>query len=1096
MTTRMGLPVRTALFLLWFPMSACAATYYIDYASGRDGNPGTREGPWKHHPWDENARELPAGVKGAHTYVFKRGVDYQGSLIAGDSGAGPEDPVVLTGAEEWGSGEAIVSGGGDVRGVWRQCRAGEFPELPPDDAGKVWYVEWLQDPPPRTLFEVRDGAILRIHQAREPNFDEQIELHGDDPRAHWFEPADVDRTFTLHVESADGFEVGDQIAGMGKWKDVDEDAFNLKKGDTTVVEVGARLLTLRNSTYKRGEFEVGAMLTNGKARTRITKLAGAHDVRYSLRDPGNLPRITPHWAGGTIWIENLHGSNPHPGLLQAVDPAKGELVFYPHAGLTRPPRRHSRYRVENIPSILDAPGEFFYSAKRNILFVRLAGDRDPNEARVVAGSRLFHIRIWNQRNITLLGLHFRFLNEVKLGIGAGHHGEPTFHSEDENAAILLNGNTSHITVRDCSFVELPYGITGYTDERGQASGQAMRHVTVAGNRFRNIGGGAILLEPRSIRWKRASTGRIDHMKILHNHIANSGYRLPKFAYWGQGILVTRDPVVEIAHNTVQRCHGSGILWHGPGFTGGNAERREPLIRGRIHHNAVEDTMLGKQDYGGIEVWYGPGYVYNNISVNAVGYKHADYRFSGGKVKDFYRTSCWGPQIYLDQGYKQAVFNNILVGGKNDVNQPIYNAAGINEAQGFLNMVFNNTIIRCADGLHKGMTYEHNRCYYLNNLMVEMGLHFFNTAVPSKATEFDTLAFGYNVCRGQPTHFGSFEPSWAIPGARSKREHHATLESWRTSLESRQALLAQTGWVTEAPLVAGTDAANPRPLPNTPVVDNARKVFVPWSLYEVVGEWPFHRYRKDPAVLLDEHVFWNEDWKNRRELNKTVRRNNLVGHGLAAEAYGEGILENWTTSALSLDGKGQYGRFDATDDMDMDINSFLIEAVLRSTAHGPVVSKMAGTREGRAGYLLEILSDGKASVTLAAAGSRVVRAVSGGRINDGRWHHLIAEADRTNGQLTLYIDGRQDTRVRLGLPADAGLKNPGVFLLGRHQDAYHRFEIDFLRVSRGSLQDAETDIAELYAWEFDGPFLSDFHGNPPSGKARDVGAVELVESTAR
>ena len=34
-------------------------------------------------------------------------------------------------------------------------------------------------------------------------------------------------------------------------------------------------------------------------------------------------------------------------------------------------------------------------------------------------------------------------------------------------------------------------------------------------------------------------------------------------------------------------------------------------------------------------------------------------------------------------------------------------------------------------------------------------------------------------------------------------------------------------------------------------------------------------------------------------------------------------------------------------------------------------------------------------------------------------------------------------------------------------------MDFLRVSRGTLKEAETNIEELYDWEFNGPFLKDF-----------------------
>ena len=46
-------------------------------------------------------------------------------------------------------------------------------------------------------------------------------------------------------------------------------------------------------------------------------------------------------------------------------------------------------------------------------------------------------------------------------------------------------------------------------------------------------------------------------------------------------------------------------------------------------------------------------------------------------------------------------------------------------------------------------------------------------------------------------------------------------------------------------------------------------------------------------------------------------------------------------------------------------------------------------------------------------------------------------------------------------------------------------------SEGTLADAETNIQELYDWEFNGPFLKDFAGHLPTGASRDAGAVEFT-----
>ena len=50
-------------------------------------------------------------------------------------------------------------------------------------------------------------------------------------------------------------------------------------------------------------------------------------------------------------------------------------------------------------------------------------------------------------------------------------------------------------------------------------------------------------------------------------------------------------------------------------------------------------------------------------------------------------------------------------------------------------------------------------------------------------------------------------------------------------------------------------------------------------------------------------------------------------------------------------------------------------------------------------------------------------------------------------------------------------------------------VDFLRVCRSTLAESKTTMAELYAWQFDGPFLKDFTGREPGiGRSRDCGAI--------
>ena len=78
---------------------------------------------------------------------------------------------------------------------------------------------------------------------------------------------------------------------------------------------------------------------------------------------------------------------------------------------------------------------------------------------------------------------------------------------------------------------------------------------------------------------------------------------------------------------------------------------------------------------------------------------------------------------------------------------------------------------------------------------------------------------------------------------------------------------------------------------------------------------------------------------------------------------------------------------------------------------------------------------------------------------------------------------------IGIAKGSSLENGSdLYVGGTPSGLYFNGALDFLRVCLGTLADAKTDIDELYAWEFDGPFLKDFTGRYPKGK-RDAGALE-------
>ena len=114
-----------AISLLASASQGKAATYYIDYAGGSDGNAGTStDTAWQHCPGDSSATATAAtpSLAAGDTVVFKGGVSYiltskKSYSIYGTPGIGvlwsgsPDSPITYDGnsAETWGTGKALIT---------------------------------------------------------------------------------------------------------------------------------------------------------------------------------------------------------------------------------------------------------------------------------------------------------------------------------------------------------------------------------------------------------------------------------------------------------------------------------------------------------------------------------------------------------------------------------------------------------------------------------------------------------------------------------------------------------------------------------------------------------------------------------------------------------------------------------------------------------------------------------------------------------------------------------------------------------------------------------------------------------------------------
>ena len=1020
---------------------------YIDFGSGRDANDGASKAtPWRHHPWDAAATGRAKACTGVHTYVFKGGVHYRGELTVREGGR-PGEPVVLTRDPAWGEGDAVLCGSEEVTG-WRQGADRE--DIP--EPAKVWHADLGFAP--RSLWMVRpNGECVRIPLARMPNWKVS---DPDDVKAEWW-----------------SWDMPPPL----KWF-----------GNTVAV---------------------------GRQKVHL-----AGDSVHVKGRPREL------FEGAVIYPE--HGwviGKPYPTRVMHVDAEQGTLGFGGRTGDGSGGgviMRGMRYYLEDKPQYLDDPdGEFWFDRKGDggRLYLRLPGDTDPATVRIEAARRGVLVGGTKVEHLHVSGLSFRFTGPVwdLTTVYWDFSAKPwRLRPERHPASVRVWGEGRDVRVTNCRFEHVVAGIHIRALERGMR----VDDVLVADNEFRHTDDSAIVVGDGAFWGYSQLAGRLGDVRILRNRAVETGAR-PGRLHLGTTLAVEHPLTAEIAGNVLERSYAQGIDVLGAKRSGCWGD--VPLSRILIHHNKVWESMLDANDYGGIETWQGgPTYVYGNLSHHAQGLKRYEQTVHGSNAG-------FGHAYYLDGAFKNYHFHNIAWGRSNDPTQPTVNCAAFQEIHGYQNTFFHNTAYNYCIGSRRQAP-RAGRNKYLANLWSSMSEQVFRHGEPVRVSgggnaadvgggtglyALETNAYAGNVFHDF-AKLGCVEP-FVGKGWNTPEEGLLDLAAFRAALARNGSIAAELGGVApEAPL---RDPANHdfRPTPAEVPGGRGAKVFVPWALSGVVAEWNFYRAGDDPARIIDEHWYMTDYLVDRTEYHRRPTYP-LTAVNVTAGDYVPGPLEDWVAGALRFaPGKRQYARLanermmrpfsfraarlskheggkpedctvsgEALRNPQIHGGNFLVEACFRATppqAEAVLIEKRKGS-----GYGLSLDAQGRAVLSIAGGG-RAARLASQATVADGKWHHLIAEADRTKGTLALYVDGKLDA-TGPGLGASGSLANEGDLFVGGTPDGRHLDgALDFLRIAHGTLADARTTIEELYAWEFDGPFLRDFAGRKPRpGQRRPPGAL--------
>ncbi|MFO7902975.1 MAG: LamG-like jellyroll fold domain-containing protein, partial [Pirellulaceae bacterium] len=385
----------------------------------------------------------------------------------------------------------------------------------------------------------------------------------------------------------------------------------------------------------------------------------------------------------------------------------------------------------------------------------------------------------------------------------------------------------------------------------------------------------------------------------------------------------------------------------------------------------------------------------------------------------------------------------------------------------------------------------------------------------------------------------------------------TVEELAKAMQDFPIRYGQLGWRAEQNPIVGKPSPKPirdlsevdfRPSDESPAIDRGATYFIPWSLHGCVGEWHFTENRADPDRVTD--YAWYQSRAHYYRMNyEHVPPLDLQLSDRTLEAYVESPLEDWCRGGVVFDGT----RFAVVHDRDMraDITipiyslnkrgeqvkmrhfpdtpwivpepvsgegrqaeyapdavvrypgqlrntliigtqNLMVEALFKSEP-GLTNAALLSKHDGSSGYCLVIDGQGRAALQIGAGG-KAASVRTSDAVNDGRWHHVLAEIDRHTGRMTVYLDGGRSGGSKTELPADVSLDCRADFLVGKGPGDRGNFQgvLDFMRICQGTLADAQTTIDELYQWETDGPFKYDFIGNAPNGR-RDAGAIELIKS---
>ncbi len=1101
-----------------FRFEAGEVVRYIDFENGNDDADGTsKDSAWKRHPWDRNATGQAAAHEGPTTYVFRRGVVYRGGLGADESGE-PGNPIILTASATdkssphyWGEGEAMLFGSRQLPARWVKATEVEYPaRIPNPDA--VWALD------------IKEVALMKMND-KTGEYELEMEMtettrnrgvampfigfaHVDkESRSHW-----------QHLARTPDWQPGNENFVIDYWHQV---------------ESGSRT----DETDAKGKPVQGGL--------KDTDVLKGHPEDFF--EGGYIWPQYAHFMG-TPKPKRIKRTEDKRGVEYKVyDPEKGALQI---GGIYGGFKENLRYMIEGLPQYLDAEREFYFDAKTGTMFYIPPQGESPNEMQLELTSVFGGIDIPSQSNILINGLDIRHFDGS--GILMEEDVENVTVRNCRFDHLVENGLTyrasnwrggkpgdwaNNIRVTDCLFTDVNSLSLNMTADphnnrrlghveilRNQIYNNGMRHkdnvqssVEALAVRFPETGVIAGNIVERSfgsgIQIFTGAELNYQYPEQSHTHVAN--FPLVRVHIFQNKTVDTALGVNDYGgfslwQGGVQYCYNNNI---------GNSPGVMPAGIGWFN---TPPTNLSYPLYldGAYKI-----YSFNNVV----------WARSNNLSLDPYATKT--PGYFMVFGFLNQLSNNTFY----------RTGSGVGGSAGHRNDVISNLFAEVGTISKQG---NPDGKFIANDRTGDPSLVGGGDTGESGRRGVPTLAFAHNLFHGPAEAGRLLKPGRFAPD--SPGIEADTIAKLSEEMLAFPIRYGQLGWKAEEKPIIGKGDPSPvanlsevsfQPSEGSMAIDKGATYFVPWALHGTVGEWHFTENLADPRSVID-YAWYMAEPHYHRMMYEFVPSADLLLNEATLEDYAPSPSEDWTNGAMIFDGEryasvsdghlradivlaaypvkpdGEYGKqrevpqgpFWQTPEplkgkgrratMPKDANyifpgehrrtlaisteNILLEANLKTEERAGVIM---GKHDGKSGYQLA-LNGGKPVFTLSSEGkdSQVASDLS---INDGNWHHVIAEVDRKTGRMTVYVDGKKAGEGTASLASDASVDNGADFLVARAMDGGQAFvgEIDYMRVCHGTLADALTTIDELYAWQTNGPWKYDMRGQPIGGSRRDVGAIE-------